>query len=465
MFTLSKIYGTLTRQRLVKDRDVQEFVDASFNDSSDDTDTDDDGGDNDNDGGDSDNDGGDNDNDGGDSDNDGGDNDNDGGDNDNHNDNDDDDAAESNPSPHSPHSFTRSGGNSRNDSGIPFEVPSRWCRGEAVTRLSLAKNPSSRHGMKATEPFPDIDPLVLAIGIHEFDDPPNLQGLEINNVEIYLGRLRDDPVFGYREACAGNVISSAGDDTDDASAQVLDTSVDFTSTCVSRSSSSTMSTMSVKDSRHKKVAQSGSKQESKVPKDTSHSPVKDSRKLSNSMTLDDTVGPRYQLPDKNMEDYMQRVSARVHAVLAKQDGEKRIDSPVSSSASSNEDFDTSEELTFNDNDTCPSSPTTPFTPRTPLNHRNLSKLVTPPTISEIEEDEPQPAAAKTLEWAPPPITGPPIFNLNKTRLTPPRSENKTASNVPSKISLVMTTTPVANVANALATHPIVSVNADWLPGN
>lgn len=376
MFTLSRIYGTLTLQRAVRGKTIHDFKDASYSDSSDDTDTDD------------------------------------------------DDGAESEALAHSPRSSKHFNGSSRHDSSISFDEVSRP-QGGSLTKLSPSKSTSISRTTpaEAPEPFPDIDPMVLAVGIHSFDDPPNLQGLEINNdVEIYLERLRDDPVFGTREACAGHVALSAGVDTDDALLHVLDTSVDFTSARVSRSSSSTMS---LKNHERKQPSQSRPKQESMVLEDASPSHVGDSDNIPNSTALEDPFGPRYQLPDEKMEDYVKRVSTRIQATFAKHSGDGGIDTPVSSSASNksrNEDFDTSEELSFNDTNTCPSSPPTPFTPQTPLSHRNLSKLETPPTTTETDKDKPQPAANTQLEWSPPPITGAPIFNLTKTRLTPPRSE-------------------------------------------
>ncbi|KAE9973779.1 hypothetical protein BLS_003421 [Venturia inaequalis] len=372
MFALTRIYNTLAGPRAGRDKTIHDFVDASSSDSSDDTDTDED----------------------------------------------EDGIAERDSSPHSLHSSKYSDGDLPNDSGIASDDISR-IQGGSVTRLSLEESPSTPHCVDAPEPFPDIDPVVLAIDIDDFDDPPNLQGLEIDNVEIYLRRLRDDPVFGNREACAGNATSSTEDDPDDALVHVLDTSVDFTSACVSRSISSTMTP---KDLEHKDVCQASPKQDSKVLEDASRSLVEDLNKLSNTMALDDPFGPRYQLPDEKMQDYVKRVSARVEATLAKHATRKGFNSPASSSSSiksRDEDFDTSLELSFNDIHTCPSSPPTPFTPRTPLNHRNLSNLSPPPTTNEAKEQALQPA---TKEWSPPPMNGPPIFNLTKTRLTPPHSE-------------------------------------------
>lgn len=377
MFALSRIYGTLTGQRAVRDRDTQDCEESHSSDSGDNTDTDDD----------------------------------------------DDGGGECGSPPHS-RSSKHFDGVSRHDSGIAFDDTPR-SRAESATKLILKQCPSSDQDIG--EPFPDIDPLVLAIGVHEFYDPPDLQGLKIDNVEIYIGRLRSDPVFGAKDACAGNAAApakDAQDDTEETLVQVLDTSVDFTSASVSRSSSSTMS---LKNLKHKEVSLTSPEQESHALKDASPSPVKDSDKHSDSKALEDPFDPPYQLPNEKMEDYVKRVSARFQATLAKHGGEKEneIDTSPSSSASinsRNEDFDTSEEISFNDTDTCPSSPPTPFAPRTPLNYSNLSKLQTSTAISETDEDDqPQPTDGLP-EWTPPPITGPPIFNLATTKLTPPRSE-------------------------------------------
>ncbi|QDS70176.1 hypothetical protein FKW77_006306 [Venturia effusa] len=274
------------------------------------------------------------------------------------------------------------------------------------------------HAADAAEPFPDIDSQVLATDVFESADPPNLQGLDIDNVDIYLQRLLDDPVFGTRDACAGRGTSRAENDTGEVSVQVLDTSVDLTSASVSRSGSSTVFVNAVEN---KDASQTNAEKASNALEDASARPFEEPSEIQ------DPFGARHQLPDEKMEDYVKRVSAKCSATMAKYGRGTRIDTPVSSSASitssCDEEFDISGEFSFNEStDTCPSSPPTPFAPRTPLNHRNLSKLETPDTTTnETEEDDPQSVEDPTT-WTPPPMTGPPIFNLTKTRMTPPRSE-------------------------------------------
>lgn len=322
---------------------------------------------------------------------------------------------------HLSRSSTHTGNNSTSDSGIAFDDTSQ-CRSESVTQLRLKSSLSGDHNLEAPEPFPEVDPLVLAIDLMEPDDPPNIEGLKIGEVEVYLERLRDDPVFGSH---ARGPILPVQIHKKDAIYQALDTHVDFSSVSVSQSSSS----LSLKDLGGDETPYLCPEKEPQALQLISHATAEIPIKLPDPR--EDPYGPRYQLADETLANYVKRVTARFQATLAKHERPNRhktLDSSSSSINSHEDDFSTSQELSFNDTDTCPSSPPTPYAPhRTPLNKRNLAKLEGQDIIDVSNEDgrikdvkpeEPDSASG----WSPPSMIGEAVFDISETRMTPPRKQ-------------------------------------------
>jgi hypothetical protein len=307
---------------------------------------------------------------------------------------------------HSLSSYTDSTDNvSRADSSICLKRSPR-SRGELVTGSTFGERPALESNDGDPAPFPKMDPFVLATGSLHADDPPNIQGLPLATVHDILEKLREDSLSGTLETCADESSSLELLEEDEEFSDGLDTSVDFTS--VSRSSSSA----SLECVGQHGLSQSSSEEHAEAVQTGLQTPRKGPDEPSE--LLEDPYGPRYQLPGEDISDYAKRASARWGATLARTDPKNRVRaySSCSSNSSSEDDFSNSEDDSKDNSPSCPSSPSTP------LNHHNLSKLQNLDVPSESVSH----ALDTSSEWTPPPMTGPPIFNLSKTRLTPPRKE-------------------------------------------